>query len=387
MIWLIVLASVFVFYAYFGFPLLLWCRAVLRPRSTRAAMYMPSVSVIIAAYNEQHSIGDRIENLLSSDYPIDRLEIVIASDGSSDRTHQIVRQYEDRGVKLMELPRGGKGAALNAAAQIARGDVLVFSDANTEFAADAISQLMRPLADPGVGGVAGNQVYRKSAQGSSTADGERCYWNYDQWLKLMQSRGGSVTSATGAIYAVRREFYEPVPAGAMDDFFISTSVIRRGFRLVYCPEARAFEPVAEAEGVEFSRKWRVIMQGLHAVACRRELLNPFRYGFYSWQLLSHKVLRRMVGLPVLAILVMLPLQWNQGVAFQLATLLAYGAVVLALACWNMPSTRLAQSRPAVLLVYFAMVNAAALAAIWSLLGGRRVYRWEPERHAMTESVQ
>ncbi len=382
MIWIAGFAVAFIFYAYIGFPLLLWIRCVLFPRPWLEADQNPDLSVVIAAYNEARNIGDRIENLFASNYPADRLEIIIGSDGSTDATNEIVQRYRDRRVKLVDMPRQGKGATLNAAVHAAAGEILVFSDANTEFDANTLSQLTRPYADPKVGGVAGNQVYRRGSGGSSTADGERWYWNYDQWLKRLQSCAGSVTSATGAVYSIRRELFEPVPYGAMDDFYISTGVIQRGYRLVYAAKARAFEPVAEQEGVEFSRKWRVIMQGLHAVACRRELMNPLRFGFYSWQLFSHKVLRRLVGLPVLVLLIALPCYWNQGIWFQLATAIEFACLGIILFALRRPRARFAQSKPVVLIVYFAMVNAAAIAAVCSLIRGRRVYRWEPERHQL-----
>lgn len=382
MSWAIGTATVIVLYAYVGFPLHLWLRSVLFPRPWREGEKVPHVSVVIAAYNEERSIAERIDNLLASDFPADHLEIIIGSDGSSDSTHEIVKRYAEFGVRLEEMPRQGKGPTLNAAVIQATGELLIFSDANTEFASDTLRRLVRPFTDPEVGGVAGSQVYRRGTEGSSTADGERWYWNYDQWLKSLQSRGGSVTSATGAIYAIRRDLYEPVPSGAMDDFFISTGVIRHGYRLVYMSSARAFEPVAEQEGVEFSRKWRVIMQGLHAVACRRDLLNPLQYGFYSWQLFTHKILRRLVGLPVLMLMVALPCYWNSGIVFQVATVVEAMMVLLAVAAWMRPKARFAQSKPIVLLVYFAMVNAAAFAAIWSLIWGRKVYHWEPERHQL-----
>ena len=386
MIWLIGCSVVTVLYAYLGFPLLLWLRSLLFPRSWKEGDETPRVSVVIAAYNEQHSIGARLDNLLLCDYPHDQLEIIIGSDGSIDATHDIVKQYSDRNVKLIELPRQGKGATLNKAVATAEGDVLVFSDANTQFATDTLRQLMRPFKDSNVGGVAGKQVYSRGERRSTTADGERWYWNYDQTLKRLQSRAGSVTSATGAIYAIRRELFEPVPAGAMDDFFISTGVVRRGYRLVYGEQARAFEPVAEEEGVEFSRKWRVVMQGLHAVVFRRDLLNPCRYGFYSWQLFSHKILRRIVGLPILFLMLVCPWYWNSGVVYQIMTVLEVIALALVIFALKRPQSRLSQSKPVVVMMYFGMVNIACLAAIWSLFWGRRVYRWEPERHGTDSPV-
>jgi cellulose synthase/poly-beta-1,6-N-acetylglucosamine synthase-like glycosyltransferase len=373
-----------VVYAYAGFPALLWLRAVIFPRPVRAGDETPRVSVLIAAYNEARHIATRIENLLSQDYPHDRIEIVIASDGSSDATCAIVENFASRGVVLLDLPRQGKGATLNAAAAAAMGKVFVFSDANTHFLPDTLRELVRPLADPSVGGVAGNQMYIRGDRPSATADSERLYWNYDQWLKAQQSRAGSVTSATGAIYAIRSELFDPIPTGAMDDFFISTGVVQRGLRLVFARAALAVEPVAEAGGVEFSRKRRVIIQGLQAVLCRRELLNPLRYGFYSWQLFSHKVLRRLVGIPLLVLAAICPLLWSEGVLFRIATYSEIGLAMLLLSSYLLRGSRWGRWKPALLAQYFIMVNVAALLAVFSIVCGGRVDRWNPERHNAPE---
>ena len=380
MIYLFWIALGMIAYAYAGFPLLLWVRAKCRPRPFRSADIFPRVSVVIAAYNEARHIGKRLENLLSQDYPAECLEIVIASDGSSDGTNKIVEEIANPRVRLLPLPRQGKGPALNAAAAAATGEILVFSDANTHFDRDAIRRLVRPFADPSVGGVAGNQIYLRSTLASATADGERLYWNFDQWQKSLQSISGSVTSATGAIYAIRRNLYEPVPDDAMDDFYASTGVVRQGLRLVYADDARAYEPVAEAKGVEFSRKLRVITQGLQAVVYRRCLLNPLRHGFYSWQLFSHKVLRRVAALPLLILLIVTPWLWRSGLVYQVASVFEGLLVAGLLAAAGLRGTRFGDRRPWSVMWYFFMVNAAALAAVAAVLRGQRIRRWEPERH-------
>ena len=385
MIWLFWFALLSVVYAYAGFPALLWLRARLMPRKIEAADHAPTVSVVIAAYNEAANIAERIDNLRTQDYPLDRLEIIIASDGSDDGTNEIVQRLaEDESVggtiTLLALPRQSKGVALNAGAETAAGEVLVFSDANTQFAPDAIMQLVRPLADPSVGGVAGNQVYLRGEMSSSTADGERLYWNFDQWLKSLQSRAGSVTSATGAIYATRRSLYQDIPPAVTDDFYVSSGVVEQGKRLVYSHDALAYEPVAEAEGVEFSRKLRVITQGFTSVIYRRALLNPVRYGFYAWQLFSHKILRRLVAVPLLVMAVVCPLLWNHGWIYQAMLALELIAISFFALAFLLRGTSLGKWKPLAAAWFFLMVNTAALASALAILRGRRVVRWEPERH-------
>jgi cellulose synthase/poly-beta-1,6-N-acetylglucosamine synthase-like glycosyltransferase len=367
-------------FTYFLFPGLILLRGWLRPRPYREGNRIPAVSVLIAAYNESRDITRRIENLLAQDYPENCLEVLIASDGSTDGTDEVVGRFADPRVKLLSLPRRGKGPALNAAAQAAAGEVLVFSDANTSFAAGALRALIRPFSDPQVGGVAGNQVYVRGDTPSLTADGEHMYWNFDRLLKEFQSRAGSVTSATGAIYAVRRCLYQPIPENAMDDFIVSTSVVAQNHRLVFAADAVALEPVAVREEVEYSRKVRVMTQGLRGVLVMRHLLNPLRYGFYSLQLFWHKVLRRAMAFPLLVLLGTSPLLWHGGLLYQAITLAQVLFLAASLLGWTLRWTFVGRLKLMTFPYYFCMVHFAALVAILRTLTGRKIRRWEPERH-------
>ena len=368
---------ILILYTYVVFPLLVLARGRLLPRPFRCSDATPFVSVVIAAHNEEAHIAARIENLLGQDYALERLQILVTSDGSDDGTDEIVRGYRESGVELVTGPRQGKGQALNRAISRATGEILVFSDANTHFRPDAIRALVRPFADPQVGGVAGNQVYTRDDQESLSAGGEMAYWDFDRMLKEAQSRAGSVTSATGAIYAIRRELYHPVPLYAMDDFVISTGVVAGGGRLVFAADAVAVEPVAARAEAEFGRKVRVITQGLYAVRVMRELLNPFRYGLYSHQLAWHKILRRAMVLPLLAILAASPWLWLQGTAYQLIVLAQLAFYGLAAAGFVLHEASGRSSKLAALPFYFCMVNAAALIAILRNLSGRHIGTWTP----------
>jgi cellulose synthase/poly-beta-1,6-N-acetylglucosamine synthase-like glycosyltransferase len=364
---------------YLLFPLLVLVRALVRPRPHASADIRPSVSMVIAAHNEAAGIGAKLENVLSLDYPPDRLEVVIASDGSDDGTDEIVQRYVDRGVRLLSLPRQGKAPALNAAVGAARGEILVFSDANSLYAQDAIVALMRPFADPLVGGVAGDQRYMGDGADDAIAAGEQRYWNVDRMLKTAESRAGNVISATGAIYAVRRSLVRPVPDGVTDDFFTSTGVIAQGYRLVFAPDAVAFEPVARSAELEFGRKVRVITRGLRGVALRRELLYPRRHGFYAVQLFGHKVLRRLMFLPLGVAAATSPLLWRHGRIYRVATVLQAGVYGLGATGMLLARRPLGRRKALVLPAFFCFVNVAALKATWNVLRGRRIDRWEPQR--------
>lgn len=366
-------------YVYLGFPLLLLLRSRLHRRPFRTGSETPTVSVLIAARNEADVIGSRVENLLELDYPEDQLEVVIASDGSDDGTNEIVRRYANGRVRLLELGRVGKAAALNAAVEAASGDVLVFSDANSIFRADAVRALVGPLADAEVGGVAGNQVYLSPEAGDVSVVGEQQYWNFDRLLKLAQSSAGSVTGATGAIYAIRRSLFKPIRADVNDDLLTSLRVVAQGYRLVFAPEAVAYEPVVETAAQTFSRRVRVMARGLRCVVVMRELLDPRRHGFFSLQLLSHKLLMRTAVIPLVVLAVSNGLLWNQGLLYRVTAVGQGVFYALGVAGILLADRRLAKSKLLALPAYFCLVNAAAAKAIWQLLRGEKHERWEPDR--------
>jgi glycosyltransferase involved in cell wall biosynthesis len=366
-------------YTYAGFPALVLARGRLRPRPHREEPVTPSVSIVIAARNEVASIGGKLDNLEALDYPADRLEVLIASDGSEDGTNELVAARAHDRLRLVDLPRGGKAATLNAAVARARGEVLVFSDANSMFAPDAVRRLVAPFADPEVGGVAGDQRYVADGGEAAVAGGERSYWSLDRAIKLAESRGGHVISATGAIYAVRRSLFREVPASSTDDFATSTGVIAQGRRLVFAPDAVAYEPVGASAEVEFSRKVRVMTRGLNGVIIRRELLDPRRHGFYALQLLSHKVLRRLMAIPLI-VLAASATALRRRSPFYAAAAAAQGSVylvgVLGLLAGRRPRAR---GKLVAAPTFFVLVNAASLKALLNVVRRRDIARWEPGR--------
>jgi cellulose synthase/poly-beta-1,6-N-acetylglucosamine synthase-like glycosyltransferase len=375
-----VVASALVGYTYVLFPGLVLLRARLRPRPHLSAPITPPVSVIVAARNEVRSIGAKLDNLVSLDYPQDCLQVVVAADGCDDGTDAAARARGGR-VRVLSLPRVGKASALNAAADVATGEILVFSDANSLYARDALRALVAPFADPDVGAVAGDQRYLADGAQAAMATGERLYWDLDRAIKRAESRGGNAVSATGAIYAVRRELFSRVPPGVTDDFATSTAVIAYGKRLVFAPEAIAFEPVAPSGRDEFARKVRVMTRGLNAVLARHELLDPRRHGFYALQLLSHKVLRRLMALPLAAVALTAAVEARRSRAFR--ALAAAQGVLYGLGAAGLVLGRGGRRRSRVVALpsYFCLVNGASLAALWNVVRRREIDRWEPQRNA------
>ncbi len=368
-------------YVYAGFSLLVIFMAHRHRRQVRKAPCTPTLSLIIPAWNEERTIAQRLNNALALDYPREFLEIIVASDGSNDGTEAVVEKYAPE-VRLLRLPRRGKISALKAAVARATGEILVFSDANSMYQAQALRKLCRNFADPEVGGVCGNQIYRKNSSADTASAGEHLYWSFDKWLKQKESLTGSIVSAHGAIYAIRRELYRP-PAGAAvtDDFVISTEVIARGYRLVFEHEAVAYEEPVPAAGREFKRKVRIMNRGWRAVMLQKRLLNPWRYGFYALELFSHKILRRLVPCFLLILLVASLLLQSQHSFY-------YGAVAAQIAFYSLAAAgfllrqrRLGNAKVFYIPFFYCLANLAALTALFKLAAGKRIESWQPQRYA------
>lgn len=283
-------------YSYLGYPLLLLALNRFLPSSEAAPEVEERepkrVSMLVAAYNEEAVIAGKIANALSLDYTSGSLDVWIASDGSTDRTNAIVRAFaeKDERVHLLEFPRTGKSGVLNMAIEKIDGDIIVFSDANTEFTTGALRKLAARFADPGVGCACGRLVYRNPGEAMS-GKGESFYWRYETALKKMENRLGYVAGANGAIYAIRRGLFEPLRKGTInDDFVISMRIVEKGFKSVYEEGAVAYEDVAPDAGSEFRRHIRDGAGHYIAVCHLWRLLNPLlgKRSFIYW---SHRVLR------------------------------------------------------------------------------------------------
>jgi cellulose synthase/poly-beta-1,6-N-acetylglucosamine synthase-like glycosyltransferase len=355
---------------YILYPLLLWLRAHLAADPLRPGEITPDVDLVICAHNEAQVIAARLENALALDYPPDKLTIWVASDGSTDKTVDITRSFDPQRVRCLDLPRNGKAAALNACVAAGHAEIVAFSDANSLWCQDALRMLTRSFADSRVGGVAGDQRYAKDVSG---ALGERSYWSFDRQLKCWQNRAGSVISATGAIYAVRRELFQPAPPDATDDFMISTGVIAQGKRLAFEQNAIALESPASDSG-EYRRKVRILTRGLRAVYYRRELLLPSYSGFYAVELLLHKLWRRLTWIPLL-LLLPAPLYAKDGIAQFLAAAGVVGLVGIGGIGLASPSLR--RFKLIDLTAHVLMVNVACAIATFNALRGRRFSHWNP----------
>ncbi len=290
--WLTLLSFGFLCYTYAGYPGLLWVLSkIARPpeRPAQVVCEWPTVSVLISAYNEEHAIGARIENLRQLDYPQDRIEILIGSDGSSDRTAEIVASYP--GVRLLAFAqRRGKASVLNDLVAAARNEIVVLTDANTYFRRDAVRQLVNALYRYPFGSIVVGRLELKSAAENGNLDG--AYWRYETWIKTLESRFGCLLGANGAIYAFRRDRYRPIPPAAIVDDFLIPMMMRRdsGDRIFFVPEARAWEDSPDEVKHEFRRRVRIGSGDFQALKWTWRLLLP-SCGMIALIYFSHKVLR------------------------------------------------------------------------------------------------
>ncbi|MHB8470210.1 MAG: glycosyltransferase family 2 protein [Gaiellaceae bacterium] len=366
-------------WTYVLFPLVLLARGALVHRPWHEDDSEPELTIVVSAYNEEAVIAAKLDSLVTADYPPERREILVASDGSDDATNEIVAGYAGRGVRLLALERSGKAAALNRAVGQARGELLVFTDANSIFDAGALRALVRPFADRTVGGVAGDQRYALPKRADGAAVGERRYWDLDRLFKVQASRAGNAIGATGAIYALRRELFQPLLPDVNDDLLNSLRVIAAGRRLVFAGDAVAYEDVSASAEQEFARKVRVMVRGLRCVWVMRETLDPRRTGFYALHLLTQKVLLRTMVVPLAVLAASSVSLWRRGALYKLATVgqaVLYAAGAAGVALGDRPAGR---SKLLALPGYFVLVNAASAVALWKLVRRERSGLWETKR--------
>ncbi len=376
--WVCVLA---VGWTYAGYPLLLLIIRRFRSRVSDYRDHDPSVSLIITAYNEEKDIGEKLRMCLSLSYPKQKLNIVVASDKSTDRTHEIVRSFEEDGVGLLVLEeRGGKTAAQNAAVKHATGEIIVFTDASTEFDLDTIQRLVSPFSDPRVGCVAAELEYVSDAK-TGIGKGAGAYWRYERWIKHLESETSSLIGVSGCLYAIRRDICPAISADMISDFVVASEVYSRGFVTVYGVGALAFEKTLENTAQEFNMRVRVAIRSINALIRYRRMLNPFRYGFFALQLISHKVLRYLVPEFLIAILWLnvAIVSFGSGSSFYEITLwLQLTMYLLALLGWGLHALSI---KVPVLHIpfYFLHANIAVLWAQVKYMLGERKTVWTPVR--------
>jgi cellulose synthase/poly-beta-1,6-N-acetylglucosamine synthase-like glycosyltransferase len=353
-------------YTHLGYPLVLWALVHLRGRTaaTGPGAGSPSVSLIVAAYDEEEVIEAKVANALALDYPRERLELIVASDGSTDRT---VERARTAGADLvLDLPRGGKIAAQNAAADRAGGEVLAFSDANSLWRPDALRRLVEPFADPAVGYVCGQVRFLDPGGGNL----EGAYWRYEMAVRKMESALAGVTAGNGAIYAVRGDDYLPLPAAASHDLSFPFELAKRGRRSLYVPAARAEEKMTPTLEGEFARKRRM-MVGLWDIVVREGMLRPRGYSpLYAFQLASHRLLRYLTPFLHLAAFVTNIALLGEGPVYVVTYALQLALITAALLGGSFPLAPFRVAR------YYLMSTTSIAAGLWDRLRQGPPGAWE-----------
>ena len=381
------LSAAALFYTYVGYPMLIAAVSSLRPRRVKCGEYLPPVSVIITAFNEERALAAKLENTLALDYPRDLLEVIVASDCSTDRTDEIAKRFAPRGVKLHRQPeRLGKTAAQNAAIEKAHGEVIVFSDATSHYQPDVLKMIVPNFADPTVGCVGGRLVYVDHHQ-SDIGRGAKSYWGYETFLKRHESRACSLIGVSGCLYAVRRSAYVPLENDACSDFIIATKMVEQGLRAVFEPNAICTEETNQHPGDEMKMRVRVIAQTFSDLWRNRAMMNPFRSGLYAWQLFSHKIMRYFVPFVLLALLGASAILSLESPLYRIVFLLQMLGYSCAVASWLLEKSGV-RSRVLALPQYFLLANVAALIACYQFVRGERYSRWEPIREgSITKSMK
>ena len=365
-------------YTYVGYAIIIALLARWRSRPVTKSDITPTVTILVAAYNEEDCIGTKIENSLALDYPADKLEVVVVTDGSTDRTNEFVASYAERNVRLLHEPgRLGKPAALIRAFPLTDGEIVVFSDANSYFPEGSLRKLVRNFADPEVGGVGGAKRMLREGEGI-TGRGESLYWRYESYLKACDSAVTSVIGVPGEIWAARRSAYVASdPDSYIEDFVASLRMVEAGWRVVFEPDALAFEEASPSLRAEWTRRTRMAAGGWQSFF---QLPGMLRHenGLLTFQYISHRMLRWMVtpSLCLLLFLANLGLIWSPVYASMLGVQLAFYA--LAGLGWFL-AWRGRRAGWVAAPFYVCMLNAAALAGGWRFLRGRQSVVWDKAR--------
>ena len=372
------ISLIIVLYVYVGYPTIAYGIALLFNRRVKKGSATPFVTVLIAAFNEQAVIEATIRNKLNQNYPKDRLEVLVVSDNSSDKTDDIIHGIKDVRVRLIrQAPRAGKTSALNLAVPQAKGEIIIFSDANSLYAPDTIRKLVTNFSDPSVGYVTGKMIYA-STDGTMVGDGCSAYMKYENRLREIETRLGSIIGVDGGVDAVLKRIYQPMTNDQLPDLVLPLKVIAQNYRVVYEPEAILWENSLNEMSDEYRMRVRVSLRALWALFDMRKLLWFQKDFLFSWQLWSHKVLRYLCFLFLVMLLYsnfkLFGKNFFYQVLFCIQALCYVGAMaepMMVRKGWNLKLLRLAR--------YFILINFAAAHAFIKFLAGKKQVLWTPRK--------
>jgi cellulose synthase/poly-beta-1,6-N-acetylglucosamine synthase-like glycosyltransferase len=370
------LSVLLVLYIYIGYPLLLKLLPKRPPLLSSEAVQSPKVTVLIPAFNEAAVIDATIRNKLEQNYPADCLEVIVISDESEDGTDALVTALaeEDARVHLVrQIPRQGKTAGLNLAMPQATGEIIIFSDANSHYHPDAIQHLVNCFQDPEVGYATGKMIYVNS-DGSVIGDGCSAYMKYENHMRELETEVSSVVGVDGGIDAIRKDLYQPMNPDQLPDFVLPLKVVTQGKRVIYCEKALLNEEALNTSQSEFRMRVRVSLRAYWAMKDMKHLLNPARYGIFSLQLISHKLLRYLAFIPLLVAFVTNGAITGENSFYMLTFIVQvvfYGAA--AFVSLNDGT----QNRWLGLANYFCLINIASAMAFIKFIKGEKIVMWKP----------
>ncbi len=359
-------------WTYYGYLLTLKIISMFYTRAVARTDSLPAVTMVITAHNEERRLAEKIENSLDLDYPRDRLEIVVVSDGSTDRTCEIARSYVDRGIKLVTIPeRHGKHYGQGKGVALARSDLVILSDATTFLKPDAAKKIISGFADPSVGCVSGVDQLRSA---DSAASGEGLYVRYEMYLRSLESKVGSLVGVSGCFFAVRKDICREWIDNMSADFYLPSMARILGYRTILEPEAVGSYEVVQDQRQEFQRKVRTVVHGMEVLFRFKKVLNPFRYGAYAMQMISHKLSRWLVPLYLTVMAFSNVILWDQGLFYRLflgAQVIFYLLAVLAL---SVPRLRrgLIMKIPA----FFVIANWSIVVSWYYFFAGKDFVTWD-----------
>lgn len=364
----------FILYAYFGYPLILMVISLFRNYNIKKGNITPPVSFIITAYNEEKRIKDKIENTLKQDYPKDKLEIIVASDCSTDKTDEIVKSYQSQGVKLIRVAeRKGKENAQKHAVKAASGDILIFSDVATILQPDGISNILKNFNDPTVGCVSSED---KFIDPDGKISGEGAYVRYEMFLRNLESKVNTLVGLSGSFFAARKEVCRNWAIDLQSDFNTLLNSVKMGLRGVSDSESIGYYKNIADEKKEFDRKVRTVLRGISVFMKRLPLLNPFKYGLFSWQLFSHKLCRWLVPFAMIIAFLSNAIFAGDSGFYQITLTLQ---VIFYLMALLGITTNLFSKNILKLPSFLVVVNLSILNAWFLYIRGRRMVSWNPSK--------
>ena len=381
-----------VFYAYLGYGIVLYLAIKIKrlfkgaPKEDFDPEFLPEVTFVVAAYNEERWIIDKLENCLEFDYPTERLQLLFVTDGSSDSTPNLIENYqlpEGVNLRLFHSPeRRGKIAAVERIMEYVDTPITIYTDANTMVNSQAIKNIVRHYADPKVGAVAGEKRIQQDSKDEASSAGEGIYWKYESTLKRWDSELYSVVGAAGELFSVRTDLYEAVPQDTIiEDFFMTLRIAQKGYRVIYEPGACAVESSSASVKEELKRKIRIAAGGLQAIYRLSPLLNPIRFGLLSFQYISHRVLRWTLAPAALPIILILNVLLAATSPFYQIVLLAQITFYILAGLGYLMEKRKLKFKILFIPYYFCMMNYAVYRGFGRIMTGNQSVIWERAKRA------